>query len=374
MCARSSISCRSPRCRAPALRQRADQRARPGRAARRPAADVRHGAEAADHRHPHRRDRGRNRRRSRHRRHPRRQGLRGHRARRRALEETPRIGMRWRPGFIRCIGKRNGAFIAVLDIGRIFSRLVGHARSDPASRPPSRPSGTPAGGPPSNPPSVLEANSESHAVHHQDEARARLRRRHRAVGGRPACWPSTTSAALERQHQRAGRWSGGNGCGWRSSSQTDSASLARAEKNMLLADSASNGAQYDAEIVTAATGSAQPAASTCGRSRWTAAGTSSTSSGQRGSVYCRTRPDPGPGQAERAEPGRGAVGEATASSGLERIARFADSRCRPRPQPRRHLAEQTRELPRRPPAITEDGAARCNASKRTSSSAPTMPG
>jgi len=38
-----------------------------------------------------------------------------------ALEETPRIGLRWRPEFIDCIGKRNGDFIAVLDIGRVFS-------------------------------------------------------------------------------------------------------------------------------------------------------------------------------------------------------------------------------------------------------------
>ena len=41
-----------------------------------------------------------------------------------ALEETPRIGLRWRPEFITCIGKRNGAFIAVLDMGRVFSRAV----------------------------------------------------------------------------------------------------------------------------------------------------------------------------------------------------------------------------------------------------------
>lgn len=38
-----------------------------------------------------------------------------------ALEETPRIGMRWRPEFIHCIGKRGADFIVVLDIGRIFS-------------------------------------------------------------------------------------------------------------------------------------------------------------------------------------------------------------------------------------------------------------
>jgi purine-binding chemotaxis protein CheW len=38
-----------------------------------------------------------------------------------ALEETPRIGMKWRPEFIRCIGKRGTDFIVVLDIERIFS-------------------------------------------------------------------------------------------------------------------------------------------------------------------------------------------------------------------------------------------------------------
>ena len=36
------------------------------------------------------------------------------------LEDTPRLGMRWRPEFIRCIGKHNGDFIAVLDIDRVF--------------------------------------------------------------------------------------------------------------------------------------------------------------------------------------------------------------------------------------------------------------
>jgi purine-binding chemotaxis protein CheW len=37
------------------------------------------------------------------------------------LEETPRIGMRWRPDYISCIGKRGGDFIAVLNVERIFS-------------------------------------------------------------------------------------------------------------------------------------------------------------------------------------------------------------------------------------------------------------
>jgi purine-binding chemotaxis protein CheW len=38
-----------------------------------------------------------------------------------ALEETPRIGMRWRSEFIRCVGKRGADFIIVLDIERVIS-------------------------------------------------------------------------------------------------------------------------------------------------------------------------------------------------------------------------------------------------------------
>ncbi len=41
-----------------------------------------------------------------------------------SLEATPRIGLRWEPEFITCIGKRNDGFVAVLDMGRILSRLV----------------------------------------------------------------------------------------------------------------------------------------------------------------------------------------------------------------------------------------------------------
>jgi purine-binding chemotaxis protein CheW len=37
------------------------------------------------------------------------------------LQETPKLGMKWRPEFIRCIGKRGTEFIAILDIDRIFS-------------------------------------------------------------------------------------------------------------------------------------------------------------------------------------------------------------------------------------------------------------
>lgn len=46
-----------------------------------------------------------------------------------SLEATPRIGLRWDPEFITCMGKRDGDFIAVLDMGRIFSRLLGRSRA-----------------------------------------------------------------------------------------------------------------------------------------------------------------------------------------------------------------------------------------------------
>ena len=35
--------------------------------------------------------------------------------------EVPRIGMRWRPEFIRAIGRRGNRFIMILDIGRVLS-------------------------------------------------------------------------------------------------------------------------------------------------------------------------------------------------------------------------------------------------------------
>ena len=37
------------------------------------------------------------------------------------LEEAPRIGMRWRPEFIRFIGKRNDEFIVVPDLDRVLN-------------------------------------------------------------------------------------------------------------------------------------------------------------------------------------------------------------------------------------------------------------
>jgi purine-binding chemotaxis protein CheW len=45
------------------------------------------------------------------------------------LQETPKVGMRWRPEFIRCIGKRGGDFMVVLDIARVFSNAA-HEKPD----------------------------------------------------------------------------------------------------------------------------------------------------------------------------------------------------------------------------------------------------
>jgi purine-binding chemotaxis protein CheW len=53
-----------------------------------------------------------------------------------SLEETPRIGMRWKPEYIRCIGKRGSDFIVVLDIGRIFSQADGRGDAPSAAPPP----------------------------------------------------------------------------------------------------------------------------------------------------------------------------------------------------------------------------------------------
>jgi purine-binding chemotaxis protein CheW len=46
-----------------------------------------------------------------------------------SIEETPKIGMAWRPEFIRCIGKRADDFVTVLDIARIFTSAVPENRS-----------------------------------------------------------------------------------------------------------------------------------------------------------------------------------------------------------------------------------------------------
>jgi purine-binding chemotaxis protein CheW len=38
-----------------------------------------------------------------------------------AAEMPPRVGMRWRPDFIRCIAKRGGDFIIVPDLEKVFA-------------------------------------------------------------------------------------------------------------------------------------------------------------------------------------------------------------------------------------------------------------
>ncbi len=38
-----------------------------------------------------------------------------------SLNEVPRVGMTWRPEYIRCIGRRENDFIVVLDINRVLS-------------------------------------------------------------------------------------------------------------------------------------------------------------------------------------------------------------------------------------------------------------
>lgn len=41
-----------------------------------------------------------------------------------SLEDAPRIGMRWRSEFIRCIGKRGNDFLIILALERIFADCV----------------------------------------------------------------------------------------------------------------------------------------------------------------------------------------------------------------------------------------------------------
>jgi purine-binding chemotaxis protein CheW len=48
-----------------------------------------------------------------------------------AIQEAPRVGMRWRPEFVRGIGKRNGGFIIIPDLERIFETQGG--RSSPTA-------------------------------------------------------------------------------------------------------------------------------------------------------------------------------------------------------------------------------------------------
>lgn len=46
-----------------------------------------------------------------------------------SLTETPKIGMRWRPEFIRCIGKRGTDFIIILDVAAVLTTKTEDAPS-----------------------------------------------------------------------------------------------------------------------------------------------------------------------------------------------------------------------------------------------------
>lgn len=50
-----------------------------------------------------------------------------------AIEEAPRVGMRWRPDYVRGIGKRQGNFIIIPDLGRIFETQGRRSAPSPAS-------------------------------------------------------------------------------------------------------------------------------------------------------------------------------------------------------------------------------------------------
>jgi purine-binding chemotaxis protein CheW len=41
------------------------------------------------------------------------------------IQEAPRVGMRWRPDFVRGIGRRNGNFVIIPDLERIFATQGG---------------------------------------------------------------------------------------------------------------------------------------------------------------------------------------------------------------------------------------------------------
>ena len=47
------------------------------------------------------------------------------------VEEAPKVGMRWRPEFIKGIGKRNGGFIIIPNMERIFE--ISGARTAPVA-------------------------------------------------------------------------------------------------------------------------------------------------------------------------------------------------------------------------------------------------
>ncbi len=49
-----------------------------------------------------------------------------------AIEETPRVGMRWRPEYVRGIAKRDGGFLIIPDINRILETQGARSAPDTA--------------------------------------------------------------------------------------------------------------------------------------------------------------------------------------------------------------------------------------------------
>ncbi|WEJ58315.1 chemotaxis protein CheW [Devosia sp. FJ2-5-3] len=50
-----------------------------------------------------------------------------------SIEEAPKVGMRWRPEYVKGIGKRNGGFIIIPDMERIFETSAGRSPAAAAS-------------------------------------------------------------------------------------------------------------------------------------------------------------------------------------------------------------------------------------------------
>ncbi len=44
-----------------------------------------------------------------------------------AIQDAPRVGMRWRPEFVRSIGRRNGTFVVIPNLERIFETQGGRS-------------------------------------------------------------------------------------------------------------------------------------------------------------------------------------------------------------------------------------------------------
>jgi purine-binding chemotaxis protein CheW len=50
-----------------------------------------------------------------------------------AVEAAPRVGLRWPPAFVKGVGQRDGRFVILPDLGRIFAEGAGPADDTPAA-------------------------------------------------------------------------------------------------------------------------------------------------------------------------------------------------------------------------------------------------